>query len=107
MKSYLGYNQEALIHFKKTQSYFELKSKEKVHPNIIFNNKRGYYNSLHQMSVSYRKLNNYKALDSILDIGLQQTKNNKNFQQEYGYFLKEKGINEYRKKLPKFIEFAR
>ncbi len=98
VKSYLGYNQEALIHFKKTQSHFELKSKEKVHPNIIFNNKRGYYNSLHQMSVSYRKLNNYKAVDSILNIGLQQTKNNKNFQQEYGYFLKEKGIDEYRKK---------
>lgn len=98
VKSYLGYNQEALIHFKKTQSYFELKSKEKVHPNIVFNNKRGYYNSLHQMAVSYRKLNNYKAVDSLLNIGFQQTKNNKDFQQEYGYFLKEKGIDEYRKK---------
>lgn len=98
VKSYLGYNEEALIHFKKTQSYFELKSKEKVHPNIIFNNKRGYYNSLHQMAVSYRKLNNRKALDSLLNIGFQQTKNNKDFQQEYGYFLKEKGINEYQKK---------
>ncbi|MCD1117376.1 helix-turn-helix domain-containing protein [Chryseobacterium turcicum] len=98
VKSYLGYNQEALIHFKKTQSYFELKSKEKVHSNIVFNNKRGYYNSLHQMAVSYRKLNNYKAVDSLLNIGFQQTKNNKDFQQEYGYFLKEKGINEYRKK---------
>ncbi|MBO6185998.1 MAG: AraC family transcriptional regulator, partial [Chryseobacterium sp.] len=98
VKSYLGYNQEALVHFKKTQSYFELKSTEKVHPNIVFNNKRGYYNSLHQMAVSYRKLSNYKAIDSLLNIGFQQTKNNKDFQQEYGYFLKEKGINEYHKK---------
>jgi AraC-like DNA-binding protein len=98
VKSYLGYNQEALIHFKKTQSHFQLKSTEKVHPNIVFNNKRGYYNSLHQMAVSYRKLSNYKAVDSLLNIGFQQTKNNKDYQQEYGYFLKEKGINEYRKK---------
>ncbi|WP_426474116.1 helix-turn-helix domain-containing protein [Chryseobacterium balustinum] len=98
VKSYLGYNQEALIHFKKTQSHFQLKSTEKAHPNIVFNNKRGYYNSLHQMAVSYRKLSNYKAVDSLLNIGFQQTKNNKDYQQEYGYFLKEKGINEYRKK---------
>ncbi|MCD0478757.1 AraC family transcriptional regulator [Chryseobacterium sp. LC2016-29] len=98
VKSYLGYDQEALIHFKKTQSHFQLKSTEKVHPNIIFNNKRGYYNSLHQMIVSYRKLSNYKAVDSLLGIGFQQTKNNKDFQQEYGYFLKEKGIHEYQKK---------
>lgn len=98
VKSYLGYNQEALIHFKKTQAHFQLKSTEKVHPNIVFNNKRGYYNSLHQMTVAYRKLNNYKAVDSLLGIGFQQTKNNKDYQQEYGYFLKEKGINEYHKK---------
>ena len=98
VKSYLGYYDEALEHFKKTASYFETKSKENVHPNLIFNNKRGYYNSIHQMLVCYRSLKNYKAVDSLLNIGLKETQNNKDYQQEYGYFLKEKGIEEYRNK---------
>lgn len=98
LKSYLGYNDSALVHFQNANAYFYNKSKEQGHPNIIFNNKKGYYNSLHRIIICYRNLNNYKPVDSLINIGLSQTQNNADYQQEYGYFLKEKGIEEFRKK---------
>lgn len=97
VKSYLGYYDSALQHFQESNIYFGKKIKEKAHPNIIFNNKKGYYNSLHRMIVCHRQLKNYKAVDSLLNIGLSQTQNNQDYSQEHGYFLKEKGIEEYRK----------
>lgn len=98
VKSYLGYSDEALIHFNETSAYFELKTKEKIHPNLIYNNKRGYYNSLHQMIVCNRNLQQYKDSDSLINLGISYTKDIKDYKQEYGYFLKEKGIEEYRNK---------
>nr|WP_315034197.1 helix-turn-helix domain-containing protein [uncultured Chryseobacterium sp.] len=97
VKSYLGYYNEALIHFKEAIAYFEAETQKDVHPNIIFNNKKGYYNSLHQMIVCYRNLKNYAKADSLLAIGLKETYHT-NYNQERGYFLKEEGILEYRDK---------
>ncbi len=102
VKSYLGYYDSALEHFQKTNEYFYNKTQENAHPNIIFNNKKGYYNSLHRIIVCQRNLHNYKSVDSLINIGLLQTQNNTDYKQEYGYFLKEKGIEEFRKK-----EFAK
>jgi len=98
VKSYLGYYDSALQHFEKANKYFGEKLKQKAHPNIIFNHKKGYYNSLHRMIVCHRQLKNYKSVDSLLKIGLTQTSNDSNYEQEFGYFLKEKGIEEFRKK---------
>lgn len=97
VKSYLGYNDSALDHFQKANNFFYKKTQESAHPNIIFNNKKGYYNSLHRIIVCYRNLHNYKNIDSLINTGLSQTQNNADYQQEYGYFLKEKGIEEFRK----------
>jgi len=98
VKSYLGYYDSALEHFQRTNQYFYDKTQEKAHPNIIFNNKKGYYNSLHRIIVCQRNLHNYKSIDSLINIGLLQTQNNPDYKQEYGYFLKEKGIEKFRKK---------
>jgi len=98
VKSYLGYYDEASVLFKETVVFFEKKSKENNHPNIIFNNKKGYFNSLHQLIIYYRNIHNYKAVDSLIGIGLSKTSNDKDFKQENGYFLKERGIEEYRRK---------
>ncbi|WP_379964223.1 helix-turn-helix domain-containing protein [Epilithonimonas sp. UC225_85] len=98
VKSYLGYYDSALEHFQKANDYFYKKSQENAHPNIIFNNKKGYYNSLHRIIVCQRNLNHYKSVDSLINLGLSQTQNSTDYQQEYGYFLKEKGIEELRKK---------
>ena len=100
VKSYLGYYQEALENFKKCISYFEPLSNDKtLHPNLIFNNKKGYYNSLHQAIVCYRNLGNYKTADSLIKVGLSKTYGSKEFSLEHAYFQKCKGIVYYHNKL--------
>jgi hypothetical protein len=98
VKSYLGYYDSALEHFQKANQFFYKEIKKKAHPNIIFNNKKGYYNTLHRIIVCQRNLKNYKVLNPLINIGLSQTKNNRDYKQEYGYFLKEKGIEAFRNK---------
>lgn len=98
LKSYLGYYDSALLHFQKTSLFFYEGTKDNLHPNIIFNNKKGYYNSLHRMIVCHRNIHNYKAVDSLINLGLAQTKDQRDYKQEFGYFLKEKGIESLRKK---------
>lgn len=98
VKSYIGYYSEALIQFDHTRTFFEKESKKGMHPNLIYGNLRGYYNSLHQMTICYRNLGDYKSADSIINIGLAGTANKDDYQQEYGYFLKEKGIRQFCKK---------
>lgn len=98
VKSYIGYYVDALGHFKKTSAFFQAESKKKMHPNLLYANIRGYLNSIHQMAVCYRNLKDYKTADSLVCIGLSETSGSKEFLQEYGYFLKERGIAEFRKK---------
>ncbi|HFK5508550.1 helix-turn-helix domain-containing protein [Elizabethkingia anophelis] len=97
VKSYLGYYQEALAHFKEALAYFESQIKTSNHPNIIFNNQKGYYHSIHQMIFCYRNLGDYPKAESLIKLGLAQTYKT-NFKQERGYFLKENGIDLYRRK---------
>ncbi|WP_316795530.1 hypothetical protein [Pedobacter agri] len=95
IKSYLGFYDEALNLFKQTQNFFRKASESKLHVNLLYGNKRGYYNSLHQMSICYRNLGQQRTADSITEIGLSCTTADSDYQQEYGYFLKEKGISQY------------
>jgi AraC-like DNA-binding protein len=100
VKSYLGYYKDALEHFKNCISYFEPLSNDKMlHPNLIFNNKKGYYNSLHQAIICYRNLGNYKTADSLIKVGLSKTYGSKEFSLEHAYFQKCKGIVYYHNKL--------
>lgn len=96
VKNYLGYHEEALELFKDCLAYFEDGSNDKsLHVYQIFNNEKGYLNSLHQTIVCYRYLNDVKKSDSLTEIGLLKTFNNADFLQERSYFLKSKGIVEY------------
>jgi len=96
VKNYLGYNEEALELFKNCITHFETEANNpNRHPAQIFNNQKGYLNSLHQMIVCYRNLKDYKKADSLIEIGLLKTFNNKDFSLERSYFLKCKGISEY------------
>lgn len=97
VKSYLGYYQEASELFKKCTEYYNAKSKSDLHPNEIFNNKKGYLNSLHQLIICYRNLGKYKEADSAAQIGLVEAGNSPDYEQERGYFLLGKGISEYKK----------
>jgi AraC-like DNA-binding protein len=95
VKSYIGNYDEALILFKHTKDFFRKESERNIHVNLQYGNKRGYYNSLHQISICYRNLGQQKTADSITKIGLLLTEGHRDYKQEYGYFLKEKGISEY------------
>lgn len=96
VKNYLGYYASALEHFQKANHFFYEGMPQQAHPNVIFNYKKGYYNSLHRIVVCHRKLKQFKTADSINDIGLSHTKNHPDYKQEYAYFLKEKGIEKLR-----------
>lgn len=98
VKSYMGYYDEALLLFKKTRSHFASELTQEHHPNILYDNRRGYFNSLHQMAICYRHMEKYKLADSIISVGFTDVGANREHRQESGYFLKEKGISEYRKK---------
>ena len=95
IKNYLGYYDEALEYFKECIVYFEHKTKEKNHPNQIYNDTKGYLNSMHQAIACYQKIDNYKTADSIINIGFNVTDQSKDFPLENAYFLKCKGISDY------------
>lgn len=98
VKSYLGYYDEAAELFDKCLLYYREKSKSKIHPNLIYNNKKGYLNSLHQLIICYRHLEKYKEMDSAIETGLSEAGDNREYVQEKGYFLLSKGISEYHEK---------
>ncbi|AZI22447.1 AraC family transcriptional regulator [Chryseobacterium taklimakanense] len=98
VKSYLGYFNEAVKHFKECISFFEPKTKGNYHPNLIYNNSKGYLNSLHQATICYRNLNNFRKADSLVQVGLQFTSRTKDFPLEKAYFTKCKGILEFHQK---------
>lgn len=100
VKSYLGYYEEASEVFTKCMAYYMEKANTitRSHPNEIYNNKKGYLNSLHQLLICYRHLGRYKETDLAIQTGLSETGNNPEYVQEKGYFLLSKGISEYRNK---------
>lgn len=98
VRSYIGYYDEALKGFKETTAFFEHEIERDLHPNLMYNNLKGYYNSLHQMAICYRHLKKYKAADSVIAIGLSSTYRSQDYKLEYSSFLKEKGINSYMNK---------
>ncbi len=95
VKSYLGYYEEALEHFDDCVAYFGSKIEGKNHPNQIFNDSKGYLNSMHQAIVCYQRNNKYSAADSLTEIGLAFTARSADFPLEQAYFLKSKGISDY------------
>jgi len=98
VKSYLGYYGDALELFNECNLYFEKKCEEKLHPNELYNNTRGYYNTLHQMIVCYRNLKQYNISDSLVSVALSKIYDMDDFALERGYFVKCKGLLEYNHK---------
>jgi len=97
VKSYLGYYDDALKLFKECSTHFEPLTHANIHPNLIFNNKKGYFNSLHQQIICYRQLGNYSKSDSLIQQGLSSLKYSKGYELEKAYFLKCLGISNFRK----------
>lgn len=99
VKSYLGYYEDASQVFTKCLVYYREKAKSitKLHPNEIYNNKKGYLNSLHQLIICNRHLGKYKEVDAAIQTGLSEVGDNPEYALEKGYFLLSKGISEYKR----------
>ncbi|MBT2623758.1 tetratricopeptide repeat protein [Chryseobacterium sp. ISL-6] len=95
VKSYLGYHDEALELFQKCLLFFELKTKQKDHPNNLFNYNKGYYNSLHQLVICYRNLKKYNTAEKLTNLGLKKLGGVDDFPLEKSYLLKCRGILQY------------
>nr|WP_314495542.1 helix-turn-helix domain-containing protein [uncultured Chryseobacterium sp.] len=98
VKSYLGYYSDALKLFKECSAHFEPLTRANIHPNLIYNNKKGYFNSLHQQIICYGKLQKYPKSDSLIKLGLSATSISNEFDLENAYFRKSLGISDFRKK---------
>ncbi|WP_345990509.1 helix-turn-helix domain-containing protein [Chryseobacterium sp. Chry.R1] len=98
VKSYLGYYEEASKLFEQCIAYYGPKSKSGLHPNEVYNNKKGYLNSLHQLIICYRNLHKPDQADKAIHTGLQQVGANGEYSQEKGYFQLAKGISEFDRK---------
>ncbi|USL94879.1 helix-turn-helix transcriptional regulator [Riemerella anatipestifer] len=99
VKSYLGYNTEALEHFKEGIAFFEpMARNKKLDANSLYDNRKGYYNSMHQAVVCYLNMENHQKADSLIAIGLFETGQFREFSLEHSYFLKSQSISNYNKK---------
>jgi AraC-like DNA-binding protein len=98
VKSYLGYYDDALKLFNECADYFEPLTKADIHPNLIFNNQKGYFNSLHQKIICYHALGDFSKSDSLLRVGLTTLPKSKEFNLERAYFNKCLGISNFRQK---------
>lgn len=99
VKSYLGYYEDASQVFTKCLVYYREKAKSitKLHPNEIYNNKKGYLNSLHQLIICNRHLGKQEEVDAAIQMGLSEVGDNPEYALEKGYFLLSKGISEYKR----------
>ncbi|MGA9211653.1 helix-turn-helix domain-containing protein [Kaistella sp.] len=98
MKSYLGYYDEAIQIFKECIAYFEPNTRANIHHNLILNNRKGYFNSLHQLIICYQLLGNFKEAEKLTDEGLKKIPEDDFFYLDKNYFEKSKGINQFHQK---------
>jgi AraC-like DNA-binding protein len=98
VKQHLGYYDEALEHFQDCVTFYSSKPKHILHDNELFNYKKAYLNSLHQMTVVNRYLKNFSKSDSLSRLGYSLTVHNSDFALENSYFLKCIGISNFHKK---------
>ncbi len=98
VKSHLGYYEKALQHFLDCTHFYQSSLEKKLHQNEVYNYKKGYYNSLHQLAVAYQYLDQFDKVDSLANLGLKNTANKQDYFLENSYFLKCKGLVYFNKK---------
>lgn len=95
VKSYMGFYQEAQVHFESCMNFFGTNMRAPLSPNTKYNYTKGYLNSLHQSIVCHRNLKEYAQADSLIAIGRRMTEHKNDFPLEKNYFIKCIGIAEY------------
>jgi len=97
VKSYLGSYDEAIGYFDTCSAFFQQELVKNPSPNILYNMRKGYYNSLHQLVNCYQQMGDNDTADHLIDIGEREIPKNLDFIQLRSYFFKSKGISEFRK----------
>ncbi|MGD1318156.1 helix-turn-helix domain-containing protein [Chryseobacterium sp. 2R14A] len=98
VKSYLGYYDEALTIFDECIAFFEPKTDGDIQDNTVFNNTKGYLNSLHQAIICYQALGKDVEAKKMLDEAAKKTPKTKDFYLEKSYFEKSLGVSEFKNK---------
>lgn len=98
VKSYLGYYEEAFTLFSKCRSYYRDTSVPADFPNLRYNMRKGYLNSLHQMGICLFYQSKIKEVSELINEGLEASAEDKNFYIERSYFYKLSGILDYLRK---------
>ncbi|OCK50261.1 hypothetical protein BA768_05965 [Chryseobacterium sp. CBo1] len=98
VKSYLGYHDEALKIFEECIAFFETKIDGDIHDNTVFNNTKGYLNSLHQAIICYQALGKNQEAKKMLDEAAKKIPQTKDFYLEKSYFQKSLGVSEFKNK---------
>lgn len=101
VKSYLGYYEEALSIFSKCRIYYNKPDTSKPLSNLRHNRKKGYLNSLNQMGICLIFLARYKEASELVEQGLKQSANDKDFDLERSYFYKLRAVLNYIEKKDK------
>lgn len=97
MKSYLGYYDEAVSQFEVCFAFFRQEILKNNSPDILYNMRKGYYNSLHQLIYCYQQMGDDDSADRLIDIGKREIPKDLDFVQLRSYLFKSKGISEFRK----------
>lgn len=97
MQSYLGYYDEALSQFEACSAFFRQEILKNNSPDILYNMRKGYYNSLHQLIYCYQQMGDDDSADRLIDVGMREIPKDLDFVQLRSYFFKSKGIYEFRK----------
>lgn len=99
IKSYLGYYEEALEIFKQCISFFESKTKSDLHENVIYNNRKGYLNSMHQAIICYQAMGKYDEVKKLLAVLGPSIPKTKDFSLEHSYYKKSLGVSDFSNKM--------
>lgn len=95
VRSYLGDYGEAALQFESCIRYYRAQAKQAGNPELRYNGRKGYYNSLHQLAVCRRYMQELTKADSLVSLGLRLTAGDPDFELEEAYFHKCRGILDY------------
>lgn len=97
IKSYMGYYDEAVSQFEACSAFFRQEILKNNSPDSLYNMRKGYYNSLHQLIYCYQQMGDDDSADRLIDIGKRGIPKDLDFAQLRSCFFKSKGISEFRK----------
>lgn len=97
MKSYMGFYDEAVSHFETCSTFFRQEILKKPSTDTLYNMRKGYYGSLHQLINCYQQMGDDDSANRLIEIGERQIPKDLDFIQLRSYFFKSKGISEFRK----------